>query len=427
MGKVFVSVIIPIYNMEKYIRQCVYSIQSQSLKDIEILCINDGSTDGSIKIIEEMALEDKRIRIITQEHKGVAEARNTGIDLASGDYLSILDADDFFEENMLENAFKRASSCEADICMFQSKRYIDGKIEVVSNSVRTEWIPKKVFCALDVKDRIFSLGPLWAWDKLYKRELIQNNNIKFQNLRSTNDARFVCIAFVLAKRICVCENAFAIHRIGRKDSLSSTREKSWDCFYKAIESTSETLKELNLYDTYVHALRNWILEFSIWNLMTLSYTVQGAVLDLIVNNIFPQYEILKYTPDYYLLPDLYDKAIKMSQTQFLEELRKTPKEMLDLSEEIRDYSNIVIYGAGRWGVEIYDKIMKEKKGVSILWVDKNWKRIANEKITIRDPKEIRNFSYDRIVIAVENRTSIAEIKAFLIQLSVKEEMIISRC
>ena len=97
-----ISIIIPVYNVEKYLDECINSAVNQTFDDIEIICVNDGSTDGSLEIIEKHASKDKRIRIISQEHKGVGSARNAGLDAAKGKYIYFMDSDDYVELNALK-------------------------------------------------------------------------------------------------------------------------------------------------------------------------------------------------------------------------------------------------------------------------------------------------------------------------------------
>ena len=113
-----VSVIIPVYNVEKYLRECLDSVVNQTLKDIEIICINDGSPDNSLAILEEYAKKDSRIIVISQENSGVSTARNVGIDLAKGDYLYFIDADDYAEPDLLELSYQKALSTQCDIVNF---------------------------------------------------------------------------------------------------------------------------------------------------------------------------------------------------------------------------------------------------------------------------------------------------------------------
>lgn len=118
-----VSVILPVYNGEKYLKQCLDSICSQTLKEIEILCVDDGSTDHTAEILADYAKKDERIRVIHQANAGAGAARNNGLRQASGEYLSFLDADDFFEPDMLERAYAKAKEEDAQIVVFASDQY----------------------------------------------------------------------------------------------------------------------------------------------------------------------------------------------------------------------------------------------------------------------------------------------------------------
>ena len=112
-----VSVIIPVYNSAQYLRMCLESIIQQSLTDIEIICIDDGSTDNSSNILNEYALFDRRIKIIKQKNSDPAAARNTGLREATSEYVVFLDSDDWFEQDYLENAYRQIVDTESDICV----------------------------------------------------------------------------------------------------------------------------------------------------------------------------------------------------------------------------------------------------------------------------------------------------------------------
>ncbi|MCQ2958500.1 MAG: glycosyltransferase, partial [Candidatus Gastranaerophilales bacterium] len=116
-----VSVIMPVYNTEKYLRECLDSIINQTLKDIEIICVDDGSKDDSGKILDEYAQKDNRIKVIHNKNQGAAPSRNQGISIAQGKYLSILDSDDIFDTNMLELLFNKAEQNDADITICKSQ------------------------------------------------------------------------------------------------------------------------------------------------------------------------------------------------------------------------------------------------------------------------------------------------------------------
>ena len=124
-----VSVIIPVYNVQAYLRQCMDSVTGQTLRDIEIICVNDESTDDSLQILEEYVAKDKRVQIITQKNAGAGAARNNGMRHAKGKYLSFLDADDFFEPDMLEKAYEQAEKDQSDFVVYKSDQYHTEKDE----------------------------------------------------------------------------------------------------------------------------------------------------------------------------------------------------------------------------------------------------------------------------------------------------------
>ena len=118
-----VSVIVPVYNGEKYLVRCMDSIVGQTLKETEIICVDDGSSDRSPEILDEYARRDNRVRLISQRNAGAGAARNRGLSEAKGEYLSFLDADDFFEPDMLERAYRKAKEQKAQILVFGSDQY----------------------------------------------------------------------------------------------------------------------------------------------------------------------------------------------------------------------------------------------------------------------------------------------------------------
>lgn len=115
-----VSVILPVYNVSDYLRQCMDSIVGQTLKDIEIICVDDGSTDDSLAILKEYEAKDQRVKVIQQANAGAGAARNKGLEIATGEYLSFLDSDDFFEPDMLEKAWSKAHETRAQVVVFRS-------------------------------------------------------------------------------------------------------------------------------------------------------------------------------------------------------------------------------------------------------------------------------------------------------------------
>lgn len=126
-----VSVIIPVYNAEKYLRQCLDSVVNQTLRDIEIICVDDGSPDSSLSLLQKYASGDNRIKILQQENSGAGIARNKGLAMASGKYILFLDSDDFFELDLCENLFYQAEKTEADIILYDADCYEQEKISLL--------------------------------------------------------------------------------------------------------------------------------------------------------------------------------------------------------------------------------------------------------------------------------------------------------
>ncbi|KZX10261.1 glycosyltransferase family 2 protein [Methanobrevibacter filiformis] len=234
-----VSVIMPIYNSEKYLEECLDSVINQTLKDIEIICVNDGSTDKSLKILEKYSNKDKRIIIINQKNQGAGESRNKGLLIAKGEYLSFLDSDDFFEADMLKSAYEKAKSADSEIVLFKLCTYDDKTKESIDNNWwifnSNNIVKKEPFSKYDVEEHFFQLTNPAAHNKLFKHDFIINNRIKFLNLKSSNDVTFTLIAMFKAKKISTINKSFVNYRINTNNSITSERGKYPGSIIKAHE------------------------------------------------------------------------------------------------------------------------------------------------------------------------------------------------
>ena len=158
-----VSVIIPVFNTSEFLRQCLDSVLGQTLRNIEVICVDDGSDDNSVEILREYEQKDERVRIILQENAGGGAARNKGMDIARGKYLSFLDSDDFFEPKMLEEAYNKSERVGAEICVYKVRRYDNnnGSFSFDGGSFVETNFPSKesgieVFSSKDLGDRVFN-------------------------------------------------------------------------------------------------------------------------------------------------------------------------------------------------------------------------------------------------------------------------------
>ena len=297
-----VSVILPVYNMEKYLDKCLDSILNQSLRDIEIICINDGSKDNSLEILKKYRNKDNRIKIINQNNQGAGVARNKGMEIATGEYLSFLDADDFFDVNMLKHSYQKAKDTDADICIFEAFLYdnITHHYDICTFNVRKEFLPKReVFNRTHVTSNIFKNIMGWPWDKLFKRSFVEANELKFQEQRTTNDMYFVYIALIKASRICILEEPLAYQRRNIPTSLSSTRELSWDCFYHALMKIKDELIKMNIYEEYKQDFVNYALISCLWNFNSLKEPSARKLFNKLHTGWFSSLDILGHDEDYF--------------------------------------------------------------------------------------------------------------------------------
>lgn len=180
MAAIVISVIIPVYNAEKYIEKCICSLVSQSFKDCEFIFVNDGSSDKSKLIIETYQKQDSRIRLINHQNQGVSVARNTGIAVAKGKYIGFVDADDYVEKDWFEKLYEIAITNNVDIVIAnyfssQGEHVIISKSVFQNNEVlKSDFIKKQIIPHLIENDNLNAI-----WSKLYKRDLILDNKILF--------------------------------------------------------------------------------------------------------------------------------------------------------------------------------------------------------------------------------------------------------
>ena len=347
INNIKVSVIIPVYNVEEYLRQCLDSIVNQTLQDIEIICVNDESTDGSLAILEEYAKTDSRITIINQKNAGAGAARNKGLEIARGEYLSFLDSDDFFELDMLEKAYHACKNENADFVVYRCNRFDDKTQKFISAdwTIRKELLPAhRPFSYKDIPRNIFRLFNGWAWDKLYKREFVVANNLRFQEQRTTNDLLFVFTALVKAQRITVLEEILAHQRINNTSSLSNTREKSWNCFYSALIALRDELQVMGIYEEVEQSYLNYALHFSLWNLNTIKGPTYEKLYNALRDEYFEELGISKYPEEFFWSKGEYKQYLRIKKYPLPAGFAKFASNNSQTNEEQFDY---ISYKIGR--------------------------------------------------------------------------------
>ncbi|OBV29734.1 hypothetical protein BKN38_01210 [Helicobacter sp. CLO-3] len=220
----FVSIIVPIYNVELYLRECLDSIINQTYKNLEIILINDGSSDNSGKIAQEYAALDSRIKYMGQENKGVASARNMGIKVAQGEYVCFMDPDDFYPDaNTIELLCTKAQKNDALICGGCFSEYMQGKIVVdFPPHLFGYTFEKEDF--VEYKDYQFDFG----WTRfIYRLDFLLANNIFQPPYTKYEDPPFFVQAMIKAQRFYAVPEVTYRYRIGHKIGYISWDKKSW--------------------------------------------------------------------------------------------------------------------------------------------------------------------------------------------------------
>ena len=314
-----VSVIVPVYNTSAFLGKCLDSILNQTLHQIEVICVDDGSTDNSLEILNQYQRKDSRVQVLTQNNQGAGSARNLGLAHASGEYLSFLDADDFFEKDMYQVSYQAAHDNQADVCVFNCNLFDNTtrKIKPCTWAFRKQYFPaENPFSPLapNVRDNLFRMFNGWPWDKLYLRTFIQRTGLQYQNLRTTNDMYFVFMALVRARRIMTVDKILAHQRVEVKTSLSRNRNKSWDCFYIALLAMQRELKRLNLYPKLEKAFVNWALNFSLWQLNSMQGEAYRNTYNLLRREGFEQMDITRHARSYFYNEKEYMQFLKIFTT-----------------------------------------------------------------------------------------------------------------
>ena len=252
---VLVSVIIPCYNSEIYLPNLFQMFKEQTLKNYELIFIDDGSKDNTNLLIREQQKKDKRIKLITTEkNTGAGNSRNVGLKSAIGEYVIFLDSDDIFYPNLLNRSYKIASKYNVDILVFDFECIYSNNTschQYRNNLFHSPYPINEVFSPMDIPDNIFTFSRGVTWNKLFKRDFVIKNNLKFLNIKRHNDSFFVYTAYVMAEKIYVINEVLLTYRKNNKNSTSIMYKNEAKEYIEAnlMELRLFLLKK-NLYDIY---------------------------------------------------------------------------------------------------------------------------------------------------------------------------------
>lgn len=222
--------------MEKYLPKCLESLIKQTLKDIEIICVNDGSMDNSLAILKEFASKDSRIRIIDNQHQGVAKTRNTGIEQSTGEYIGFVDSDDYIDIDFFEKLYNSATKSNSDIAIasiLKHKNFFNIYNAKYTKEETAITIQDKIKLCEDKKHFFF-----YAWNKIYHSRFIKENNIKFSEGQIYEDVMFAIKALYYSNKI-ISVYGTKYHYIEHENSLTKYKDKTGEKEHDLIKAYSE--------------------------------------------------------------------------------------------------------------------------------------------------------------------------------------------
>lgn len=262
-----ISIIMPVFNVKYHLTVAIESVLKQTFSNFELICIDDGSTDGSLETIEKYADKDKRIKVISlKKNYGQAYARNRGLEIAKGKYIGFVDADDWIRDDMLSKMYEEAEKNQTDItfcgtvlydelfqnCDFSNKYY---SLDLIPNH-----FDNKVFNHNDTKDFLTGKINTAIWNKLYRKEFLDKNCIKFTENFIYEDLLFFYDIWLNAEKITYIRDCFYFYRINRIDStMSAVGSKIFDRIF-IVEFVYEKLKRLNYFEEIKLSVISWLID-----------------------------------------------------------------------------------------------------------------------------------------------------------------------
>ncbi len=256
MENPLISIIIPVYNTEKYLSECLDSVLAQSYKNWEAICINDGSKDNSLHILNDYANRDERIKVINQENKGLSETRNIGLEQVQGQYIMFLDSDDFWHSEILSILVNIIKKEECDIISFSYKKVLNGNFKQKNYKKPSKFKLYSNPLINFIKRKYKTTGVVW--NKIYRADLIRG--IKFVKINPGEDNIFVFECLGKSKKIAVIDNELYFYNQNPSSIMHTSQEQKIkqskiiiaENIRRIIQNFAQDEKKYNLCNYYLH-------------------------------------------------------------------------------------------------------------------------------------------------------------------------------
>lgn len=379
-----ISIIVPVYNVEQYLKECLDSIQRQTLKDIEIICIDDGSTDGSAKILDEYRKSDSRFRVIHKQNEGYGKSMNVGIGMATAPYVGIVESDDLIEADMYEKLYALMEEKQVDVIKADYFEFYQGgegnQINAYRSSISESrlrryrpWRRKDLEIVLGMYDTVFNIKECedaflfekYTWSGLYSRRFLQENHILHNETpgASYQDNGFWFQTMIKAESIYFTKQAFYHYRIDNLNSSIHSKAKAfavcdeYEYIYHIIDQMGEEGKPF----------RKWASYFKIVDCADNILRVDDQYKNALAERIREEFLLAVKRGDIEI--DLYSDYWKgilfdlfISPDRYVKKEKERIKKIDDV---INQYDQIIIYGAGMLGKIMHGILMEGRRNIKV--------------------------------------------------------------
>jgi glycosyltransferase involved in cell wall biosynthesis len=395
-----ISVLIPVYNVERYLEECLQSVLNQSFRDIEVICLDDGSKDMSGMILDQYAQQDNRIKVIHKANTGYGNNMNVGLDAAAGEYIAIIESDDFADENMLKTLHQAMLQSNADIVKSEYFRFSKNQNKI---SDRLTEYPKNETFNHETHPEILNMADT-IWSCLYRREFLEKNHIRFHETpgASFQDISFALQCWLLAERVYFIDGAFLHYRQDNPDSSMHNPDKIFcvmDEYGWLEDKFRDFWKEHRVLEKYFVSskYRDYLNHYS-----RVAGQYQYALLLRIAQELAAD-RSMDRLDDTCMPPELAQKLQRI-HTDANAYYKQTAKTVTDLRielcsfgnvgayrrgflEELAGYPCVMIYGAGIIGKRLADWLIEQEITIDSMVVTELYGEDSYRDIPIRSLEE----------------------------------------
>lgn len=372
-----VSIVIPVYNCESYIGEMLDSLLNQTMQDFEVICVNDGSTDESLGILELYAKRDDRIRVLSQENAGEGAARNTGLRIASGDLVICVDADDICEQDMLELMVRPFDSPEIGLVFCATDDYFDdtNTFKLTTWVVDERHIPSRKAFDPREADNLYRWVVGFIANKMIRRSILVDQGLYCQEIRTHGDLSFAYTALSVASKIYYVDKILYHHR-KRSDGTSlsdTTQDSMYECVFLALAELKSNLQKAGVWADFERAFVNYALYMCNWKYNRVSAAAKMKVHDALRDRWFRELGVSGYPSEFYFDESEYRFMVRTLEHNYVDaqiiKIGALEKKLSDTRRKVKDT---------RKKISAIRRSRSYKMGNSLLRVPRKMKKIISK-------------------------------------------------